>query len=168
MKDDTLFADEEYELWVLLHQAETATFRARDKELKSYGLSAMWAAVLYIIQVIEYVGLPATPTEISRWMFRRPHGVSTLLHRMEKEGLVKLSKDLDQKNLVRATITEKGYQAYRDSIKRASIHRIMSALSENERHQLKVWLLKLRDVACQDLRIGIKPLYPRATTKKTL
>jgi len=158
--DNSLFADEDYELWVLLHQAETAMFRARDKELRKYDLSAMWAAVLYIVQVIEYVDLQATPTEISRWLFRRPHGVSTLLRRMEKEELVKLVKDLGQKNLIRVAITEKGYQAYRDSIKRDSIHRIMSSLSEEEHRQLKSWLLKIRDTACEDLRIDLKPLYP--------
>jgi len=158
--NNSLFTDEDYELWVLLHQAETATFRARDKELSNYGISAMWAAVLYIVQVIEYVGLQATPSEISRWLFRRPHGVSTLLRRMEKEGLVKLVKDLGRKNLVRAAITEKGYEAYRDSIKRDSIHLIMSALCEEERQQLKLWLIKLRDTACENLKADVRPLYP--------
>jgi DNA-binding MarR family transcriptional regulator len=155
--DNHLFADEDHALWVLLHQARDAMFRAREKELSQCGISTMQAAVLFVIQAI---GHEATPAEISRWMFRRPHGVSALLDRMEKEGLVKKVKDLDRKNMVRVEITEKGYQVYNDSTGRESIHRIMSSLSEEERRQLKSWLLKLRDTALQEPRISSKLPYP--------
>ena len=142
---------------MLLHQARDATFRAREKELNKYGISTMKAAVLFTVQAI---GHEATPAEISRRLLRRSHGVSALLDRMEKEGLVKRVKDLDRKNMVRGEITEKGYQAYNDSTRRESIHRITSSLSEEERRQLKSWLLKLRDTALQEPRISSKLPYP--------
>jgi MarR family multiple antibiotic resistance transcriptional regulator len=155
--DNPLFDDQDYELWVLLQQARDAVFRAREKELRKCGISTVQSAVLFIIQAI---GHGATPAEISRWMFRRPHGVSALLDRMEKEGLVKKVKDLDRKNMVRVEITEKGYQAYDDSTRRESVHRIMSSLSEEQRRQLKSWLLKVRDTACEELRVDARPHYP--------
>lgn len=149
-------ADEDYNLWVLLGQASDATLRARQKELDRYGMSAAEAAVLFVIQAI---GERATPTEITRWLLREPHTVSELLSRMEKEGLVTKTKDLERKNLVRVAITEKGQQAYHRSMKRKSIHKVMSSLSEEEHRQLRSYLERLRDRALKQLRVK-KPPFP--------
>ena len=157
MDNPSLIDDEgERQLQVLLFQARDAIFRAREQELSQYGISNAQAAVLFIIQKIGY---RATPAEISRWLFRQAHGVSTLLDRMEKVGLVEKVKDLDRKNLVRISITEKGHQAYRESTRQEPIHRILSSLSEEERRQLKSLLLKVRDTALEEIRID-KPPYP--------
>jgi len=153
----SLLNDQNYELWVLLQQSRDAIHQARDKELRKYGISNLQAAVLFIIQAI---GHKATPSEISRWIFREPQGVSALLTRMEKKGLVKRVKGLDRRNVARVEITEKGYQAYNDSTREESIDRIMSSLAEEERQQLKSWLLKLRDIACEELRVDVRPRYP--------
>ena len=97
--------DQDYELWVLLHQACSPMARARDDELGPVGISRMQAAVLFIVRAIT---APATPAEVSRWLFREPHTVSGLLNRMEKHGLVRKIKDLGRKNMIRIVITEKG------------------------------------------------------------
>ena len=139
-----LSTDQDYNLWVLLHQAKDAVFKARQKELSQYGISAMEAAALFIIQAI---GDKATPAEISRWIFREHHTVTALLTRMEKKGLIAKCKDSDRKNLWRIGLTEKGQNAYRQSVKRESIHTAMSPLSENERERLESYLKKVRDQA---------------------
>ena len=139
-----LSTGQDYNLWVLLHQAKDAVFKAREKELSQYGISAMEAAALFIIQAI---GDKATPAEISRWIFREHHTVTALLSRMEKKGLITKVKDLDRKNLWRVSLTEKGQDAYRQSLNRESIHAAMSPLSENERQQLGSYLRKVRDQA---------------------
>jgi len=66
--------DEDYNLWVL---------RARQKELDQFDISVIEVGVLVVIQAI---GEKATPSEISRRIFREPHTVSALLNRMEKGG----------------------------------------------------------------------------------
>jgi len=146
--------DEDYNLWVLLHQTTDATLRARQKELDQSGISVIEVRVLVAIQAI---GERATPSEISRRVFREPHSVSALLNRMEKRGLVKKTQDLDRKNLVRVSITEKGQQAYDKSIRRKSIRRIISSLSEEERQQLRSCLEKLRNKAFKELTVEYKP-----------
>jgi DNA-binding MarR family transcriptional regulator len=158
--ENPLFA-EDYMILGALSQARHAVLRARERELNKYGISARKAVVLFTIQAI---GRGATPAEIARWVFRQSHGISALLSRMEKEGLVKRVKDLGRKNLVRIAITEKGQQAYRESANRESLHRIMSSLSEEERQQLKSSLLKLRDTALEELRIDTKPPYPPSSS----
>jgi len=154
---DSLSIDEDFKLWALLGQAADVVLRARQKELNRYGISAIEAGTLLAIQII---GDRATPAEITRWLLRKPHTVSELLKRMEKEGLVTKSKDLERGNLVRVRITEKGRQAYQQSTKRKSIRKVMSVLSEEERQQLMASLEKLRNRALKELRIEHKPRFP--------
>jgi len=146
--------DEDYNLWVLLHQTTDVVLRARQKELDQFGISVIEVGVLVVTQAI---GEKATPSEISRWIFREPHTVSALLNRMEKRGLVRKTQDLDRKNLVRVSITEKGQQAYDKSTRRKSIHKIMSSLSEQERQQLRSCLQKLQNKAFKELIVEYKP-----------
>jgi DNA-binding MarR family transcriptional regulator len=147
----------DHHLWVLLRQARDAVHKARDKELKEYGLSSVQASILFICQTI---GREATAAEISRWTFRRPHAVSMLLVRMEKKGLIKRTRDQRQKNTMRIEITLKGYQALKESAGEGVIHRVTSSLNEQEQEQLKSYLLRIRDVACEGLRASVKPRYP--------
>ena len=146
-------ADRDYELWVLLHQTRDAIYKAREKELARFGLSSITAAALFIVEAIN---VPATPAEISRWLFREPHSVTGLLNRMEKQGLVRKTKDLEKKNLVRVTLTDKGREAHELSSHRAVIHRILSVLSEEQRQQLTSCLQTLLDMALGELRMDRK------------
>jgi DNA-binding MarR family transcriptional regulator len=154
-----LSVDGDYNLWVLLHQTTDAALRARQKELDQFDISVIEVGVLVVIQAI---GEKATPSEISRRIFREPHSVSALLNRMEKKGLLTKTQDLDRKNMVRVSITEKGRQAYNKSTGRKSIHKIISALSEEERQQLRACLEKLRTKSFKGLVVEhIPPPLPQ-------
>jgi MarR family 2-MHQ and catechol resistance regulon transcriptional repressor len=155
---DFLSVDEDYKLWILLSQAADTTLRARQKELDRYDISTAEASVLFAVQAI---GERTTPAEITRWLLREPHTVTELLNRMVKKGLVTKSKDLEKKNMVRVSVTEKGRQAYEQSTKRKSIHKVMSALSREERRQLGSYLERLRNKALGELREERpKPPFP--------
>jgi len=122
-----------------------------------YGITPEEAGVLFVIQAI---GWRATPAEISRRLMREPHSISGLLRRMEGKGLVKRVKDLDRRNLIRVTITEKGLEAYNQSTKRGSIHRIVSAISKEDCQKMKVCLEKLWVKALKEIGRGYKPPFP--------
>jgi DNA-binding MarR family transcriptional regulator len=141
-----------YNLWVLLRQVSDIIFNAREAELQQYGLPATQAEVLFVIKAI---GDKVTPAQISRMIFRRPHSVSGIINRMAKAGLVKRTKDLERKNLVRVTITEKGQQAYKQALKMKSVQKVISSLSEAERQKLKSLLETLRNKGLKEL--GIDP-----------
>jgi len=149
--------DKDHELWVLLRQARDAVHKVRDKELKEYGLSSMQASILFICQAI---GSDATAAEISRWTFRRPHAVSTLLDRMEKKKLIKRTPDARRRNVMRVERTPKGYEALREAASEGCINRVASALNEEEQKLLKSYLLRIRDVACENLKAAVRPSYP--------
>jgi len=154
---EVLHADKDFTLWMLLHRTRDAMYESRKRELRKAGISTRQAAVLFVVQAL---GNRATPAEISRWLFRRPHTISGVISNMEKEGLVRKVKDLSRKNLVRIEMTKKGQQANNHATKRVVIHRLMSLLSEEERQQLSSYLEKLRSGALEELGIDSKPLWP--------
>ena len=147
--------DQDYRFWVLFRQTLDAILRAREKELSPYGISSMQAAALL---AIETIGSKATPAEISRWLFREPHSVSTLLKRMEKQGLVSRTKDLHRKNLIRVSLTEKGQRAFQQAERRESIRKVMSSLIKEELQQLESYLERLRSEAFKMLVRNMKVL----------
>ncbi len=149
--------DQYYQLWWLILHTRRAMSKVRAKELSQYGITPEEAAVLFVVQTIGY---KATPAEISRWLLRESHSVSSLISRMEKKGLVRRVKDLDRRNLVRVAMTKKGEQAYNQAAKRESIHQIMSHLPEEECQQLTACLERLRDKALEKLGVAKKPPFP--------
>jgi len=151
-------ADQDFELWSLLHQARDAIARARENELKQADISMIKAAVLFFARNLDE---PATPAKISRLLFREPHTISGLLDRMESQGLVRRVRDLQRRNLVRIELTEKGEEFYRKSReKRKIISKIMSALTKKERDDLRSSLTKLRNRALKELGVKRRVTFP--------
>ena len=146
-----------YEIWGLLDQACDAIGRARDNELRQIGISKMQAWVLFIVKAING---PATPAEISRWLFREPNTVSALLDRMEKQGLVRKVRNLEKKNLIRVVITEKGEEAYQQSKEAKVIHDVLSCFSQEERDNLRAYLETLRNKAVGELTVRHQLPFP--------
>ena len=147
----------DFELWALLNQACEAMGKARDDELRQFGVTRMQAAILFTLKAVK---VPATPAEIARWVFREPHTVSGMLDRMEKRGLVRITKDPARKHLLRIVITEKGEEAYQRSRELKPIHRSLSCLSAKEHDDLRAYLKMVRDRAMEELRVTPKLPYP--------
>ena len=155
--EDIVASDPDYSLWVLIRQTRDAIIKSRKNELRRYGISSIQAGVLFTIQAI---GNEATPAEISRRLIREPHSISGLLSRMEKRGLVKKTKDLTRKNLVRVSLTKKGGNIFQKSGERKSFHKIMSVLSKEEHQQLMKSLEILRDKALKEAGVEHELPFP--------
>ena len=158
MKKSPTVSDQNFDDWIamrmLIRQTRDAINRIREDELSPHGISPSQAVVLL---VINSIGKKATPAEISRWLFRQPHSVAGILNRMERNGLIRKTKDLDRKNMIRIGMTKKGQRAYRDSFKRESSSKVINCLSQKERQQLKSLLEKLRNRAFEELGVKDKP-----------
>jgi len=150
-------SDRDFKLWVLLRQTCYAMIRARENELRQIGISSRQAAVLSIVKTVT---VPATPAEISRWLFRQPHTVSGLLNRMEKQGLMRKVKDLERKNMIRIVLTEKGEQAYQRSRGVKVTDKILSCLSPKKRDSLRTYLKALRNKALEEIGVGYQLPFP--------
>ncbi len=151
------YSDADHDLWMLITHTRYAIYRAREKELLRYGVSPEQVGVLFIVQAL---GNRATPSEIARFIIRQPHTVSALIERMAEKGLVKKMHDLDRKNLVRVSLTEKGQKVYDISTKRGPIHRIMSTLTATERTNLQKTLEKLQTQARKEIGLDQEKFPP--------
>ena len=148
--EDSNRSDWNWYAWVLLVGVRDGISNVRRKALSKYGISPIQGAVLMIV---DRMGRQATPTEISRWLHRKPHAISMLVDRMEKSGLVNKVKDLERKNLVRVVMTEKGRDLYQKSLlSRATVYGIMNTLDKDELYQLVTILEKL--VKASDSNVG--------------
>jgi DNA-binding MarR family transcriptional regulator len=100
-------SQEVYDLIGLLNQTTETIFRARQKELDQYNISTSRGAVLFITRAL---GEKATISEISRWLFRKPHTVSEIVSRMGKRGLLKKAKAPQRKDVTKIMLTSKGLE----------------------------------------------------------
>lgn len=140
------------QIWGLIRQIDNAMYRCREKELSGSGCTAMDTAVLYTLKIMPE-GI--TQAEMARLIFREPNTVTILLRKLEKKGLVRRTKDLERKNLVRVTITNKGEQALAEAMARWNVlGDIVSCLSEEENIHLRSILLKLHRKSFETLGLS--------------
>lgn len=139
--------------WRQLFRTFKALDRAREIELEQMGVTTIQADVLHVLKTSTD---PVTPAMLSRWLYREPHSISGLINRMEEQGLVRKSKDLRKKNMVRVTLTKEGEQAYEQTLGVKVYPKILSRLSKKELTSLKVHLDKLHAGAFE----AIKELQP--------
>ncbi len=143
-KHNTVSPEEERRLWVLLREVGKGLNMALERELRPFGISPMQIGVMYCLDVMNGSGVSPTPSEISRWLSRRPNTISALLQRMEKQGLVRLKRNSQGKGPIQVERTEKGKKIYIEAGKRTSdIAAVLGCLSSNQRNQLRVYLEKL-------------------------
>ena len=145
-----------YEIWVLLTQLTEGMLKANDKDLRQYGLSSIQFTVLWIVSTSAE---PPTASKLARRVQRRPSSIYALLDRMEKQGLLKIVRTTKGKPEVRAALTKKGEEAYRESRKMLhTIPRIMKALSKKELEQFEATLRTLRAKTYSEL--ADEPSFP--------
>lgn len=152
--------DETWQLWALLHQTHDVIFKARQQELREarVSVSMIQQAVLWVVEAIDG---PATPAEISRWLFREPQTVMVLLLSMQRRGLVRRVRDMDRRNMIRVVLTHKGKAANRDAMASVNMLReIMGSLPAKERLRLRSQLLKLRTQGLETIGSKQTFLYP--------
>jgi len=155
--DKPIVEDEDFRIWWLLSQTRHLLMRGRNKELAKYDITTTQAAILFIINTL---GENATPAMLSRLLLRKTNTISANLNVMVRKGLVGKKKDMDKKNQVRITITQKGWDVYTESQKRDSIHYTMAGLSDEERKYLTKSLEILRDKSIEWLMQDREPITP--------
>jgi DNA-binding MarR family transcriptional regulator len=142
--------------WSTFNQAYWVMIRVAEQELRSLDLTMIQAAVLYWVKTCK---APPTPADLSRLLFRRPHTVLDLLGRMEKQGLVKRTRDPKRKNVSRIVLTDKGEKAFKRQKKVRGIAAILSELTPEETETVLAALEKLRQKAIEELKSGLSAPY---------
>ena len=139
---------------MILDQTRDTLIRAVELELKQSRISFAQARILYSLTQAKN-GM--TQGDLSKWHLRNLNTISTLINRMEKEGLVKKTKSKDD-GRVHVTLTQKGSEVW-DEVSERAIFLTFSVLSEKEKKQLNVLLKKLRTEARNILGLDFKPPF---------
>jgi DNA-binding MarR family transcriptional regulator len=136
--------------WMQIETVFAITQRARDLELAKIGLTIQQAMVLYYVKISPE---PVTPMKLARIMYKQPHTVSALIHRMEVNGLVKTKHDLKRKNWLRISVTTKGEEALQRWPDTTTVPDILaSALSKEDFEALAIITKKLHTAGIKALR----------------
>ena len=150
--EDFPYEDEDYRLFYMLLRVREMLFEARERELFQHNIRPRHSACLF---AIKELGDKATPNEIAKIVHRKPHSISVMLQRMEKNGLIKKNRTSNGGNRVIVTLTQEGEHAFKLSIKRESLHRIFSALTKTQRNQLKDCLRTLWESGQKENRLPL-------------
>ena len=99
------FTDQRLKTWLLCHQTYDSVFKCEEAVFAKEGLTTQQHAVLI---AIKYIDDPVTVSEVAHWLDRNPNGISMLVDRMVRDGLVKRTRGLRDRRAVRLSMTNKG------------------------------------------------------------
>jgi DNA-binding MarR family transcriptional regulator len=113
---------------------------ARQKELAPVHITPRQAQVLFILYNL---GHKATLVELANHAGRGVSALSIQLTRMEKDGLVKKTRETPKSVQLKFQLTKKGIDTYKKSTQMTAYKKIISVLTEEERQQLISTLKKV-------------------------
>jgi DNA-binding MarR family transcriptional regulator len=90
---------------------------------------------LYVLSTIRAIGANAALSEVARQVERETHVISKPAVRMEKDRLIKRTKNTFKSNLLKLELTEKGLEMAQMSVHSKGLDALFSSLSEEERRR---------------------------------
>jgi DNA-binding MarR family transcriptional regulator len=108
--------------------------RVSHADIESHGILPAYFGVMYALKD----GISLSPTELRRYVFTGLSNLTTLIDRMERDGLVQRQRAQDDRRKVNVQLTERGKQVWEESAPPhyEKIEQMMSALSEEELEDL--------------------------------
>lgn len=93
------------------------------------------------------------PSKIADQILREAHGVTTLVRRMQNDGLVVAKRNEMNRRYVTVTITDKGRALIKEAMPagRQIIDQVMSSMQEKDTIQLENLLRVLKNNACEGI-----------------
>jgi len=119
-------------LWYVSHRNRALLKMCEDQIYGEYNLTTEQYTVL---MAIKYIGRFARPSDIARWIGRRPNSVSMMVDRMVKDGLLKRVRDRRDRRAENISITRKAENSLKPAIRAGweFIQKITSPLSNEEK-----------------------------------
>jgi DNA-binding MarR family transcriptional regulator len=136
----TTTAQSNFDLWTLIGRLNHLIVQLRQKELSPYQIPVRQ---LYVLRTIRDLGSNATLSEVARMVERETHVISKQAIRMEKDGLIKRTKNTPKSNLLKLELTEKGLEMAQMSVHSKGLDALFSSMSEEERRQFESILTKI-------------------------
>jgi DNA-binding MarR family transcriptional regulator len=134
--------------WMTLHQTSSSLARCEEKQFASLGLSPQQYAILMVVKFS-----PASPTliQIADRIDRHVNGVTRVVERMEKSGLVTLVMNPEYRHAYSLVITAKGEKYYQNCARVSStlVQKLLDGISDEDLNTLQEFLEKIRTNAIE-------------------
>ena len=139
MEKETSFR--EIMLWVRLAMTFNVVYHEIKRELDKEHCTIPQLEIISCLDRTK--GLPLS--EIAERLLVSGGNVTGIIDRLERDGYVHRIRDKDDRRIVRALLTDKGFELYKSFLPRYRdvIYRINSVLTTQERKQLQQLLKKL-------------------------
>ena len=130
-------------LWFLMHREYRLLVNCEDQ---IYGKKGLTMEQFSVLAAVKYIGHPARPSDIAKWLGRSGNTVSMIIDRMVKAGLVKRTRDRIDRRVVNVTTTSKAENSFKLAIPASweFIQKIMLPLSQADRQALARLLETIR------------------------
>jgi len=98
---------------------------------KEVGLSAIKFIVL---RILATNGGTMTPSKLAQWTLRERHNITTLVDRLEQDGLVSTKRDDRDKRFVNITLTNKGQEVLTQAtpVAKKIVDQVMLSITEGD------------------------------------
>ena len=144
--------------FILFVQTADAVLKYADAHLyKKAGLSVIKFMVL---RILVANGGTMIPSEIARWTLRERHNITTLVRRLQQDGLVKTERSISDRRSIHVTLTDKGQEVLTQAtpVARHIVNQVMLSITGGD----AVLLGKLLGILRQNAHDGLKHVAERA------
>ncbi|MEJ2738558.1 MAG: MarR family transcriptional regulator [Dehalococcoidia bacterium] len=108
----------EHHLWIVLHQVCNLMLKCEEIASSEAGLSREKYDVLMAIKFYNVVEeTEVIETNLARVLYRSTNSISTIIDRMEAEGLIKKLRDLPDRRVIRLIVTPKAEKMLKKAAK---------------------------------------------------
>lgn len=153
-------ADPVLKAFILFVQtADVALKYANAHFYKKAGLSVIKFIVL---RILASNGGTLRPSEIAQWTLRERHNITTLVERLERDGLVSTKRNDRDRRFVNVTLTDKGRRVLTQAtpVAREIVNQVMLSIAESDAALLEKRLRVLRQNACDGMQHDYKHYRP--------
>ena len=109
---------DEHHLWIVLHQVLNLMLKCEERASSEAGLSREKYDVLMAIKFYNVVEeTEVIETNLARVLYRSTNSISTIIDRMEAEGLIEKLRDLPDRRAIRLVVTPKAEKMLKKAAK---------------------------------------------------
>ena len=142
--DETMEPNTLLRTYILFVQTARDVFRYLDARLYREAGSSLTQMI--VLQALYFQSRVMTPSAISAWTQTESHNVTTLIRRMERDGLVNSERSRGNKRIVKVMLAEKGREMLMRimPVAREVVDQAMQSLSIDEAARLESILKTIR------------------------
>ena len=147
-KYSQLELEDAYKLFILLNQTSDALRKLRQRDLEVSEITMEQAATLICV---KNLGKEATSSELSKWLFREPNTITSLVNGLEKRGLIRREVSQENKTIKKLILTEEGEKCLEQTSDLEFLYNSILKLTPKKQEQLKSILEVLKEHSFRSL-----------------